>query len=110
MADLGFIDDLWFDRGGGLDESMRLVDLIKASFGGDRSAAGRYAAEQKWKGHVKKQPAAQSNPYNLQFSENLGAQLSLMGAAMRTVEDSGVDTQVFGRSDLTPDDIESMDD
>ena len=27
--------------------------LIKASFGGDRSAAGRYAAEQRWKGHVK---------------------------------------------------------
>ncbi|NBR70511.1 MAG: hypothetical protein EBT75_00180 [Proteobacteria bacterium] len=87
-----------------------LAFLGKASFGGDRSAAGRYAAEQRWKGHVKKQPAAQSNPYNLQFSENLGAQLSLMGAAMRTVEDSGVDTQVFGRSDLTPDDIESMDD
>jgi len=53
MADLGFIDDLWFDRRGELDESMRLVDLIKASFGGDRSAAGRYAAEQRWKGHAK---------------------------------------------------------
>lgn len=35
---------------------MRLADLIKASFGGDRSAAGRYAAEQRWKDHVKKQP------------------------------------------------------
>jgi hypothetical protein len=30
-----------------------LRDIIKASFGGDRSAAGRYAAEQRWKGHVK---------------------------------------------------------
>ena len=28
-----------------------LIDLIKASFGGDRSAAGRYAAEQRWKGN-----------------------------------------------------------
>jgi hypothetical protein len=28
--------------------------LTKASFGGDRSAAGRYAAEQRWKGHQKK--------------------------------------------------------
>ena len=28
-------------------------ELIKASFSGDRSAAGRYAAEQRWKGHVK---------------------------------------------------------
>ena len=31
-----------------------LIDLIKASFGGDRSAAGRYAAEQRWKGNRKK--------------------------------------------------------
>ena len=30
-----------------------LVGMIKASFAGDRSAAGRYAAEQRWKGHVK---------------------------------------------------------
>jgi hypothetical protein len=110
MADLGFIDDLWFDRLGELDEEMRLADLIKASFGGDRSAAGRYAAEQRWKGHVKKQPVAPSNPYNLQVSENLGAQLSLIGAAMRTVEDAGVETKAYGRSDLTPDDIDKLDD
>jgi hypothetical protein len=31
-------------------------DFEKASFGGDRSAAGRYAAQQRWKGHVKDQP------------------------------------------------------
>jgi len=31
-----------------------LVDLIKASFSGDRSAAGRYAAQQRWKNHQKK--------------------------------------------------------
>ena len=30
-----------------------LLSVQKASFGGDRSAAGRYAAEQRWKGHVK---------------------------------------------------------
>jgi GNAT superfamily N-acetyltransferase len=30
-----------------------LVGMIKASFGGDRSAAGRYAAEQRWKGNAK---------------------------------------------------------
>lgn len=28
--------------------------MKKASFGGDRSAAGRYAAEQRWKGHTKR--------------------------------------------------------
>ena len=35
------------------DAMVRLA-LSKASFGGDRSAAGRYAAEQRWKGHQKK--------------------------------------------------------
>jgi hypothetical protein len=35
-------------------EMMMPDDAIaKASFGGDRSAAGRYAAEQRWKGHAK---------------------------------------------------------
>jgi len=34
-------------------KKQSLVDLIKASFAGDRSAAGRYAAEQRWKGHAK---------------------------------------------------------
>ena len=34
--------------------SKSLIDLLKASFGGDRSAAGRYAAEQRWKGNQKK--------------------------------------------------------
>jgi GNAT superfamily N-acetyltransferase len=29
------------------------TDIEKASFGGDRSAAGRYAAEQRWKGNAK---------------------------------------------------------
>tara|TARA_B110000503_G_scaffold141880_1_gene236847 strand:+ start:8701 stop:10506 length:1806 start_codon:yes stop_codon:yes gene_type:complete len=35
-------------------KGMSLVDLIKASFSGDRSAAGRYAAQQRWKNHQKK--------------------------------------------------------
>lgn len=35
-------------------KEMSLVDLIKASFGGDRSAAGRYAAQQRWKNQQKK--------------------------------------------------------
>jgi hypothetical protein len=33
-----------------------LIDLLKASFGGDRSAAGRYAANQRWKGQGDKKP------------------------------------------------------
>ena len=34
-------------------ERLERDALEKASFGGDRSAAGRYAAEQRWKGHKK---------------------------------------------------------
>ena len=33
------------------------LDFEKASFGGDRSAAGRYAANQRWKGQKKVEPA-----------------------------------------------------
>lgn len=39
----------------GLESDFVWDDVEKASFGGDRSAAGRYAAEQRWKGHVKGQ-------------------------------------------------------
>lgn len=37
-------------------DAMVAAAFAKASFGGDRSAAGRYAAEQRWKGHVKAEP------------------------------------------------------
>jgi hypothetical protein len=60
-----FPDDQWklveeeVEKAGGVREvggytGVLLRDAItKASFGGDRSAAGRYAAEQRWKGHEK---------------------------------------------------------
>ena len=35
------------------EESTSLADLLKASFGGDRSAAGRYAANVRWQGRGK---------------------------------------------------------
>ena len=38
------------------EDSGSLVNLIKASFGGDRSEAGRYAANVRWQGHTKKEP------------------------------------------------------
>jgi len=41
------------NRAKALRHLRALYSLEKASFGGDRSAAGRYAAEQRWKGHVK---------------------------------------------------------
>jgi hypothetical protein len=34
-------------------DAMVQLAFIKASFGGNRSEAGRYAAEQRWKGHVR---------------------------------------------------------
>lgn len=44
------------------------IDFLKASFGGDRSAAGRYAAQQRWKGHVKDQP---QDPFDRIKAESL---------------------------------------
>lgn len=35
------------------EDSGSFVDIIKASFAGDRSAAGRYAANERWKGNAK---------------------------------------------------------
>lgn len=46
------------NRAKALRQLRALYSLEKASFGGDRSAAGRYAAEQRWKGHQKKQEDA----------------------------------------------------
>jgi hypothetical protein len=61
------------------DDEPNLV-VNKASFGGDRSAAGRYAAEQRWKGHVKRQTRTGGNrstdeqlsqgPQNLAFGRD----------------------------------------
>jgi len=45
------------NRAKALRHLRALYSLEKASFGGDRSAAGRYAAEQRWKGHVKREGA-----------------------------------------------------
>jgi hypothetical protein len=46
-------------------------ELIKASFSGDRSAAGRYAAEQRWKGHVKTEVKAPLSPKARDITEEL---------------------------------------
>jgi hypothetical protein len=43
-------------KGTGIPLEIITDPVYKASFGGDRSAAGRYAAQQRWKGHVKDQP------------------------------------------------------
>ena len=52
----------------------RLLERIleKASFGGDRSAAGRYAAEQRWLGHVKVLKPKQQREDNMRRTEMVG--------------------------------------
>ena len=67
-------DDQWklveeeVDKAGGVREvegytGVLLKDAIsKASFGGDRSAAGRYAANQRWQGQGKGEKNPQSQP------------------------------------------------
>lgn len=42
----------------GLLELLRADELLKASFGGNRSEAGRYAANVRWQGHTKKEPTS----------------------------------------------------
>lgn len=82
-------DDQWklveeeVDKAGGVREvggytGVLLTDAIsKASFGGDRSAAGRYAAEQRWKGHEK--GGAKSS--------GRGMEVRSMGASQQKLED-----------------------
>lgn len=71
-----------------------LEEAIKASFGGDRSAAGRYAANIRWKGHVKEQPAS-------------GGGDDPVSVALRDAKDALTKVQkattIYAASVLTPD-------
>jgi len=73
---LGHIDDgQWrmieteVENAGGVKETKGYAGtvlkdaIVKASFGGDRSAAGRYAAEQRWKGHAKQDKGTVGSDY-----------------------------------------------
>lgn len=62
------------------EESESLVDIIKASFGGDRSAAGRYAAEQRWKGHQKKQEDAKGRQGGGSLDDEISRVVGLVSA------------------------------
>lgn len=100
MADLGFIDDLWFDRRGELDEEMRLADLIKASFGGDRSAAGRYAAEQRWKNHNKKEEERKGRGAKSPLAQSIieaNESLEKAGLTVRVMKITKRDTELSKR-------------
>lgn len=62
------------------DDSESLVDIIKASFGGDRSAAGRYAAEQRWKNHQKKQEDAKGRQGGGSLDDEISRVTGLLSA------------------------------
>ena len=56
-----------------------LHDAIRkaSGFGGDRSAAGRYAAEQRWKGHVKAVPKGGGMSATAQMPEGVSEKLGI---------------------------------
>lgn len=58
--------------------------FIKASFGGDRSAAGRYAAEQRWKHHRKKDDGQKNEQ-----GESLDDEVKRVSAMLRGVTTAG---------------------
>lgn len=57
IIDMADADSISFPFSYFPDSCLPDEDLQKASFGGDRSAAGRYAAEQRWKGHANEENA-----------------------------------------------------
>lgn len=74
------------DRVKALRHLRVLFSLTKASFGGDRSAAGRYAAEQRWKNHQKKEGGKEKKPF---VTSALRNQLSLSRDALKNFENNG---------------------
>jgi len=73
------------NRAKALRHLRALYSLEKASFGGDRSAAGRYAAEQRWKNHRKAN--AKTEPV---MAPGFRKELVRIGDAMKSVEAVGV--------------------
>ena len=51
-----------------LEQTRVRLEMLKASFG-SRSEAGRYAAEQRWKGHVKENKTVGSSSPKLKIVE-----------------------------------------
>lgn len=75
------------------EDSESVVDIIKASFGGDRSAAGRYAAEQRWKGHVKEEkPKSEAQSVRQVADRIREAQKSVSDAGFKTDLRENTDT------------------
>jgi len=87
MSGIESLDDL--DEGGlgELFRQMQMEDFIKASFGGDRSAAGRYAAQQRWKNHKKSEKDKKS--------VSLAAVAERINNATAYIDTAGMEIQHF---------------
>lgn len=62
------------------------------SFGGDRSAAGRYAAEQRWKGHVKAEPKGKRKP-KADIAANVTRIVTRLAELDRRIEELGLEVE-----------------
>lgn len=69
------------------------------SFGGDRSAAGRYAAEQRWKGHVKAEPKGKRKP-KADVAADVTRILTRLAELDRRMEELGLEVEKQAKSDL----------
>jgi hypothetical protein len=87
-------------------DAARKQDLEKASFGGDRSAAGRYAAEQRWKGHVKQEPSS-GGPRDAIKAE--AKRLQKVLAESQTIGEANIQTYGFLRDDVVFGGIDTYD-
>jgi predicted GNAT family N-acyltransferase len=81
-------------------DAMVAASIKKASFGGDRSAAGRYAAEQRWKNHQKKEDDKKGRGAKSPLAQSIieaNESLSKAGMTVRTIEITKRDSEVSKR-------------
>lgn len=88
------------NRAKALRQLRALYSLEKASFGGDRSSAGRYAAEQRWKNHQKKEEEKKGRGDKSPLAQSIieaNESLAKTGFTVRTVEITKRDSEVSQR-------------
>jgi hypothetical protein len=81
-------------------DAMVAAAIKKASFGGDRSAAGRYAAEQRWKNHQKKEDDKKGRGAKSPLAQSIieaNESLSKAGMTVRTIEITKRDSELSQR-------------
>jgi len=72
----GFLEDL--------DNRRVMVEMRKASFGGDRSEAGRYAANIRWQGNTVDSPPLVGYSGDMEGAEKLKSQLHILASTTDT--------------------------